>query len=166
MAKYINWKSNWFNSNFELFVDGIQKGAIKFNSWTSNAETVFEDQHYLFTNVGFWQSKTNVIDRKTNELIAIITYDSWKSKAIISMKSGEQYEWKPTSFWKSEWIVSNFKDTNVLYSTNGKSGTISSDSDNKLLIIAGLFIKQIYNKKAAAVIACFMPIMVVTITRN
>lgn len=98
MAKYINWKSNWFNSNFELFVDGIQKGAIKFNSWTSNAEAGFEDQHYLFTNVGFWQSKTNVIDRKTNELIAIITYDSWKSKAIISMKSGEQYEWKPTSF--------------------------------------------------------------------
>ena len=166
MAKFINWKSNWFNSNFELFVDGIQKGAIKFIGWTSNAETVFEDKNYLFTNVGFWQSKTNVIDRKTNELIAIITYDSWKSKATISMKSGEQYEWKSTNFWKSQWVVSNYKDANIVYSSSSKSGSISSDNDNSLLIIAGLFIKQIYTKRASAMVACFMPIMVATMASN
>lgn len=107
MAKYINWKSNWLSSNFQLFVDGIQKGTIVFGTWKSDAETMSEDKNYLFTNVAFWQSRTNVIDRNTNELVAIINYDSWKSKAIINMKNGEQYEWKSTNFWRSQWVVSN-----------------------------------------------------------
>ena len=166
MAKFINWKSNWFNSNFELFVDGIQKGSIKFIGWTSDAETAFEDKNYFFTNIGFWKSKTNVIDRKTNEIVASITYDSWKSKAIINMISGEHYEWKPTSFWKSEWIVSNYKDANIVYSSSSKSGSITSDTNNSLLIIAGLFIKQIYTKRAAAMAVYFVPLMVATMVGN
>ena len=166
MAKYINWKSNWLSSNFQLFVDGIQKGTIVFGTWKSDAETMFEDKNYLFTNVGFWQSRTNVIDRNTNELVAIINYDSWKSKAIINMKNGEQYEWKSTNFWQSQWIVSNYKDANIMYSSTTQSGAISSDSDNSLLIIAGLFIKQIYNKRGAAFVACLVPIIVVSTSRH
>jgi len=165
MAKFINWKSNWFNSNFELFVDGLQQGAITFSTWKSDAEATFENDQYLFKNIGVWQSKTHVIDRNTNEVMAIITYDSWKSKAIISLTSGEQYEWKSTSFWKSQFVISNNKDANITYSSSSKSGSISSDTDNALLITAGLFIKQIYNKRAAAMMACFMPIIVASTTR-
>ncbi|KIA91071.1 hypothetical protein OC25_23310 [Pedobacter kyungheensis] len=94
MSKFINWKSDWFSGNFHLFVDGLQKGAITFTMWTSNAESMFEDKNYQFANEGFWQSRTKVIDKKTNEVLAIITYDSWKSKALISLNTGEQYEWK------------------------------------------------------------------------
>lgn len=166
MARFINWKRNWLNSKFELFVDGIQRGAIVFNAWKSDAESTFEDKNYFFTSVGFWQPKTNVFDKKTNDLVAIITYDSWKSKAVISMNSGERYEWKSTNFWKSQFVVSNYKDANIVYSSSSNSGLISSNTDNSLLIIAGLFIKQIYNKRGAALVACFIPIMVATTSRH
>ncbi|WP_175636457.1 hypothetical protein [Pedobacter ghigonis] len=166
MAKFINWKRNWLNGNLQLFVDGIQKGALTFEMWKSNAYTLFEDKDYAFENKGFWQSTTTVTDRKTNEIVAIITYDSWKSKAIISLKSGEQYEWKATSSWRSEWTVSNNKDTHIYYQASSNTGAISTQADNNLLIVAGLFIKQIYNKKTAVMVACFVPIITATLTRH
>jgi len=166
MAKFINWKRNWLNGNLQLFVDGIQKGALTFEMWRSNAYTLFEDKDYAFENKGFWQSTTTVTDRKTNEPVAIINYDSWKSKAIISLKSGGQYEWKATSSWRSQWSVSNHEGTNIYYQASGNTGAISTDIDNELLIISGLFIKQIYNKKAAVIIACLVPIMTTAITRH
>ena len=165
MSKFINWKSNWLNGNFQLFVDGVQKGMISFSSWRSDAESMFEDKNYQFVNEGFWQSRTKVIDRKTNEVVAVINYDTWKSKAVISLKSDEQYEWKSKSLWGSQWTVSNYKDEHIMYNSSSNSGTLSSDTDNELLIIAGLFIKQIYNKQAILVIACFMPIITITILR-
>jgi hypothetical protein len=166
MAKFINWRSNWLNGNFQLFADGIQKGMITFETWRSDAESMFDDKNYFFSNVGFWQSRTNVIDRKTNELVAVITYDSWKSKAVISLKSGQQYEWKSTGIWKSQFTVSNYNDEHIMYSPSSYSGAISSDTDNELLILAGLFIKQIYNKRAVVLIACFMQIIVLSTMRH
>ncbi|WP_029278020.1 hypothetical protein [Pedobacter borealis] len=167
MSKLINWKSNWLSGNIQLFADGIQKGIVTFKTWRSDAESMFEDKNYFFSNVGFWQSKTNVIDRKTNELVAVITYDSWKSKAVISLKSGEQYEWKSTGVWRqAQWTLSNYKDTHIAYSASNNCGAISSDTDNELLIIAGLFIKQIYNKRAIVLFACIIPIITVSINRH
>jgi len=166
MSKFISWKNNWFSGNFQLFADGVQKGVITFATWKSDAESMFEDKNYFFSNEGFWQSRTQVIDRKTNETVAIITYDTWKSKAVISLKSGEQYEWKSTNLWRSQWTVSNYKDEHIMYSASSSSGALSSDTDNELLIIAGLFIKQIYNKQAIVLIACFMPIITISTLRD
>ncbi|WP_406827202.1 hypothetical protein [Pedobacter sp. KACC 23697] len=166
MSKLINWKSDWFSGNFQLFVDGLQKGAITFGMWTSNAESVFEDQNFQFVNEGFWQSNTKVIDRKTNEVLAIITYDCWKSKALISLNSGEQYEWKATGIWKSKWTVSNYKDEHIIYTSNSNSGAISSDTDNKLLVVAGLFIKQVYNRMSVLLIACIVPVITTSTLRH
>jgi len=159
MSKFINWKSNWLNGNFQLFVDGLQKGVITFATWKSDAESVFEDKNYQFINEGIWQSSTKVVDRKTNETVAMITYDCWKSKAVISLKSGEQYEWKSSGIWKKQWTVSNYNNEHILYSSSNNCGAISSDTDNELLILAGLFIKQIYNKRALLLIVCIMPII-------
>ena len=166
MAKFINWTSDWFNGNYQLFVDGVQKGALTFEMWWSNAYTSFEDKNFSFQNTGFWQSTTTVTDRKTNEVVAIITYDSWKSKAIISLKSGEQYEWKSINSWRSQFTVSNYKDVNIMYNASSNTGAIATDVDNELLIISGLFIKQIYKKKTVVLIACLMPIFTTIITRN
>jgi len=166
MAKFINWKRNWRNGNLQLFVDGIQKGALTFEMWRSNAYTLFEDKNYAFENKGFWKCTTTVTDRNTNEVVAIISYDNWKSKALISLKSGEQYEWKATSSWRSAWTVSNNNGIQIDYQASGSSGAISSAGDNDLLIVAGLFIKQIYNKKAAVMVACIIPVITTTITRH
>ncbi|MBO9672221.1 MAG: hypothetical protein J7577_02160 [Sphingobacteriaceae bacterium] len=159
MSKFINWKNDWFSRNFQLFVDGAQKGMITFSAWRSDAESMFEDKNYQFVNENFWQSRTKVIDRKTNQVVAIITYDNWKSKAIISLNNGEQYEWKSTGIWKRQFTVSNYKDEHIMYSSGSNSGSISSDTDNELLIIAGLFIKQVYNNRAALLIACIVPVI-------
>ncbi|MGQ7856926.1 hypothetical protein ACUN24_22025 [Pedobacter sp. WC2501] len=166
MSKFINWKSNWLNGNFQLFADGVQKGMISFSSWRSDAESMFEDKNYQFANDGFWKSRTKVIDRKTLEVIAIINYDSWKSMAVISLNTGEQYEWKSTGIWKSQWTVSNYKDEHIIYTSSSNSGTISSNTDNKLLIITGLFIKQVYNKRTALMIACIVPVITTSTLRH
>ncbi|WP_293784377.1 hypothetical protein [uncultured Pedobacter sp.] len=166
MSKLINWKSDWLSGNFQLFVDGLQKGAITFGMWKSNAESTFEDQNYQFVSDGFWQSKTRIIDRKTNKVIAIITYDCWKSKALISLTNGGQYEWKSTGVWKSKWTVSNYKDEHIRYTSSSNSGAISSDTDNKLLVIAGLFIKQVYNRQTVFVMACIVPIITTSTFRH
>ncbi|MDQ0640138.1 hypothetical protein QF042_003703 [Pedobacter sp. W3I1] len=166
MSKFINWKSNWLSGNFQLFADGVQKGMITFETWKSNAESMLDDKNYQFVNEGFWQSRTKVIDRETGGVVAIITYDSWKSKAVISLKSGAQYEWKSTNLWRSQWTVSNYKDEHIIYNSSSRSGALSSDTDNELLIIAGLFIKQIYNKQAIVLIVCFMPIITMTALRQ
>ncbi|WP_293310120.1 hypothetical protein [Pedobacter sp. UBA5917] len=166
MSRFINWKNNWFSGNFQLFVDGVQKGMITFSAWRNDAESMFEDKNYQFVNEGFWRYRTKVIDRKTNVVVAIITYDSWKSKAVISLNTGEQYEWKSTGIWKSQFTVSNYKDAHIMYSSSSNSGAISTDTDNELLIVAGLFIKQIYNKRAAVLVACFVPLITVSINRH
>lgn len=166
MAKLINWKQNWLNSKLELFVDGLQMGAIIFSRWKNQAESTFAHQDYLFKCEGFWLKKTNIFDQKTNELVAEITYGNWKSKAIIRLASGEEYEWTPTNFWKSQFTVSNHIDTNIVYQRCSKTGSITSNVDTALLIVAGLYIKQVYNKRGMAVVASFVPIMVATTTRH
>lgn len=152
MAKFIDWKSNWFNSNFELFIEGVQKGAITFSTWKSDAEATLENESYFFKSVGFLKPKTNIIDQKTNKVVGVITYGNWKFEATINMESGAHYAWKPTSFWKSQWLLSNNNNTNIMYSAGKRMGSITADTDNKLLIVAGLFIKQIYNRRAAAAV--------------
>ncbi|RZL55713.1 MAG: hypothetical protein EOO93_19055 [Pedobacter sp.] len=143
MAKFIDWKGNWFNSNFELFIEGEQKGAITFSTWKSDAEATLENESYFFKSVGFWQPKTNIIDQKTNKVVGVITYGNWKFEAIINMESGELYQWKPTSFWKSQSLLSNDNNTNMMYSAGKRMCSITADTDNRSLIVAGLFIKQI-----------------------
>ncbi|WP_412469265.1 hypothetical protein [Pedobacter sp. KLB.chiD] len=166
MSKLINWKNDWCNGNVQLFADGLQKGAITFAMWTGNAESTFEDQNYQFVKEGFWQSGSKVINRKTNEVVGFITYDCWKSKALISLTNGEQYEWKSTGIWKSHWTVSNYKDEHIMYTSGSHSGAISSDTDNKLLVVAGLFIKQVYNRYTVLLMACIVPIITTSTFRH
>lgn len=82
------------------------------------------------------------------------------------MKKDKQNEWKSTNFWRSQWIVSNYKHANIMYSYTSQSGAISSDSDNKQLITVGLFMKQVYNKRAAAFVAYLVPTTVISTSRH
>lgn len=52
MTQLINWTNGPFSSTFNLFVDGVHKGFLSFETWRNNANTVFDDQNLRKENCG------------------------------------------------------------------------------------------------------------------
>ena len=80
MIVYVESDSgNWFNSNFELFIEGVQKGAITFSTWKSDAEATLENESYFF--------KITFVIVGINSISALCTTNSASVGDRIELKS-------------------------------------------------------------------------------
>lgn len=151
MEKSLSWKKGFFSSTFELFSsDGAPAGKLKEKYWGNTAEGEINQRMYNFKLKGFWNKKAEILDPSTDNILATIYFNCWKSKATIELTKDTHttltfgYE----NFWHTKWSISEPSGLSVRFHGTETKGVIRSDLDD-ILILAGLYVAN-YNWKMAS----------------
>lgn len=145
MERRLNWTKGIFESSYQLFEGGEIKHTLFFDTWRNEARAISQQSTYFFKSNGFMNSSIQLFDDKNN-LIAMINYQPWQSKAIVSLTSGEVYHWAFTNNWHSKWAITDLKAKHVNYDSDLSSGTISANTDDEIMLLTGLYIREYFNK--------------------
>ncbi|WP_316804414.1 hypothetical protein [Pedobacter nototheniae] len=145
MEQILNWRKGLFDSNYQVYKDGLLKFSLSFSSWKNTAIATSKDGVYLLKTNGILASETRILNNK-NEAVAVITYDLLGFKAKIVLNTGEQFNWSYQNSWLSRWSVNNHVDKQVIFSSSSGNGMISSNVDDDILLIAGLFAREYYTR--------------------
>jgi len=153
MEKLITWKRGFFSNTYQLYTNGIQVGYLKISVWSKKSKGVLDEKEFDLITNGFFKQETSIIDSKTDQEIARIVYNNWRSKALIRLKDGLECQWEYTNFWHTKWILKK-----NLYSINyhggiGTTGEIKSFVSEESLILAGLFISNYFQRRRSAAAA-------------
>ncbi len=162
MNNFSTWHKGMFDSNYQIFNDGKISGNLLFDSWKNEAKGMSLTTNISFKTEGFLSPKTNIFNDK-NEIIGVITYEPWQTKAKISMLSGEVFGWSFTNSWLSNWSITNFKEKNISYKSKSGTGMIESSASDEIMLLTGIFIREFY---ARILIVCIMLFLIPTITRT
>jgi len=152
MNIFLNWKKGFFSNTYQIYNNGIQVGFLKLSTWSQKAKGVLKEREFEFITKGFLKQETTMLDSKTNSIIATISYNSWKSKAVIKKLSNEEYKWEFNNFWNTKWSLTNSY-IFINYHGSTTKGEINSSTDDELLLITGLYISNYYWQRRASAVA-------------
>lgn len=164
MKSLLTWKKGTFSSTCQISSGEEIIGELANYTFKQTAEGVIRNKRYLFRTKGLFKQETQIIDGENDQIIANITYNSWKSRATIQLTDRTLY-WKYDNAWQSKWSL--FDDQGILMKFAGGSskGTIECEEDNDLLVLTGMFVTNYYQQAMIAVlVAVFIPIWVTQFT--
>ncbi|TVQ85928.1 MAG: hypothetical protein EA393_13050 [Bacteroidetes bacterium] len=151
MKMNLTWSKGLFSSRYQIYSNGKQLGNLTDKPLSRTTKGMFNGKEYLFRNSGFFKQHTEIIDCSDNKVIGRIDYNSWRSKATITV-NGRRFNWKYDNLWSTRWSISDSNGTSVKFTSSTTKGHIDADTDNGLLILYGLFIKNYYLQVAFIVI--------------
>lgn len=143
MRVFSTWNKGLFDSNYQIFTEGKISGSLLFDNWKNEAKGMGLTINISFKTEGFLTPKTNILNDK-NEIIGVITYESWQTKATINMASGEIFGWSFTNSWLSNWSITDFKEKSISYQSKSGTGTIDSTGSDEIMLLTGIFIRECY----------------------
>ncbi len=161
MEKQLTWTKGYFDSNYQLFDLGNISGSILFENWNNNAKGIALTKSCSFKTEGFTNPTTHILN-ENNEVIGVIKYESWQTKATITMTSGAIYGWSFTNSWLSNWMITDFKQQKITYKSNSGNGNIQASATDEIMLLTGIFIREFY---ARILIVCIMLFLIPTFTR-
>ena len=161
MEHHLTWTKGLFESSYQLFENGQIKSSLFFDTWKNEARCVGFSGNYLFKTSGFASPTTQIIS-ENNEVIGVITYNSWKSRATVNMNNGEQFIWTFANAWHSQWTITDFKEKSNHYRSISGGGNAMSNNDDMVMLLAGLFIKEYYNRIFIFIIIIVVIIPIIT----
>lgn len=145
MERHLNWTKGLLDSSYQLFEGGEIRHTLFFDIWHNQARAISQKSTYFFKGNGFLNSTTQVFDDQNN-LIGMIQYNTWQNKAIFTLTSGELYNWAFTNSWYSKWMITDSKAKQINYDADLSSGTIMANTDDEIMLLTGLYIKEHYHK--------------------
>ena len=165
--KTLNWKrTDWTARNFIFSIGQEVIGQLTFNStWNFKAVYVDKETKLKFTQKNFWDR--DIIITQGGKTLGVI-HSGLFGEQTLKLLTGERF-FISTSMWEQEaYLKSEKGETIVSY----KQATFSSlekgliglkDSltteTEKLLIISGLFARQIARKRIARAVLVIIPII-------
>ncbi|TCC91911.1 hypothetical protein EZ428_09185 [Pedobacter frigiditerrae] len=160
MERYLTWNKGIFESNYQIFESGKIKCTLFFDTWRSEAKAISQSKNYRFKDDGLYGTTTQIFDGN-NELIGFISYSDWKSKATITLNSGEKYAFEFTNTWHSQWRITNFNDKQINYDSSTSSGTVVSNNDDELMLLIGFYAREHFTKMIMLIIfiIIFLPMI-------
>ena len=158
MQTKLRWKRNLFSSSTIIYSNGQRVGELKDKTFSQTAIGVLNGKKYSFKTKGFFKQETEIIDSFENKVVGEITYNNWKTNAIISIDN-KKINWKYDNLWNTKWSIFNSEGIKIQYSGTSTSGQIDSNIDEAVLLLSGLFVTNYYWQMTAAVlVAVFVPI--------
>ncbi len=151
MKSKLTWTKGIFTSLYQIYSNGKQLGNLIDKPFSRTIKGTFNDKEYLFRNSGFFTQYTEIVDCSDNKVIGGIEYNSWRSKATVSV-NGIKYNWKYDNLWSTQWSLSNSDGISVRFNSSITKGQINVNTDDGLLVLSGLFVKNYYLQTAFVVI--------------
>lgn len=152
MKANLNWKKGFFKSTYEIFNFSMPIGMLKPKNWSHSADGELNGKKYFFKSKGFFRQKTEIIDTAKNIILGEISFNSWRHKASIEY-TGKLITFKFINFWNTKWNLSDEKGIIISFSGKSSKGTIETDSQNDILVLAGLYIASYFWKRSRAAAA-------------
>lgn len=160
MKTSYSWTKGFFSNLYSIYYNGGLIGNLKDKSFSQTAQGEVNGKEYIFKTKGFLKQHTEIIDSSENRIIGEITYNSWMTKAKITLKD-KTINWKYDNAWNTKWSL--FDSAGILMNFSGSSskGQINANVDDELLILAGLFVTNYYwQTTTAVIIAALIPIWI------
>jgi hypothetical protein len=151
MEQQITWTKGFFDSNYQLFSAGKIIGNLIFASWDNNAVAQDLTSTTNFKTTGFFNTSTNIINAK-QEIIGVITYNSWQTKATIHMHNGEIYAWSFSNSWFNKWSITNFKEKHIQYQSHQTTGNITCNTTDEVMLQTGIFVREYFARNLAVIL--------------
>lgn len=145
MEQILNWRKGLFDSNYQVFNNGLLKFSLNFSSWKNSAIATTQAGIYLLKSEGFSKPETKLLNNQ-NEVLAIITYDWLRFKAKIVFASGDTFDWSFQNSWLSRWSLNDHQDKQILFNASSGNGMLHTNVDDDMLILCGLFIREYYSR--------------------
>ncbi|RZL47156.1 MAG: hypothetical protein EOP00_12785 [Pedobacter sp.] len=163
MEKYLTWNKGIFDSNYQIYEAGQIKYSMFFDTWRSEAKAITQQNTYIFKDDGIYGTTTQIFG-KNHELIGTITYNDWKTKATITLNSGEIYTCDFVNAWHSKWTITNFSDKQIHYDSSTSSGNALANTDDELMLLIGFYVREHFTKMFMLLI--FIVVFIPIITRG
>jgi|GEM_PF-1933254 len=167
--KTLNWRhTDWNARNFIFFIGQEIIGQLNFNSlWNFNGFYTDKESKIQFKEYGgyFWKRAVSIIEN--DKIIGEITYNFFLEPKL-KLVAGDTYL-LTSNFWGRDvkWINAQneivMKYDQATMSSMGK-GTITykdslSTETEKLLMTAGIYVRQLILKRASLLIVIMIPIL-------
>ena len=151
MKANLTWTKGIFSSLCQVYSNDILNGKLVDKPFSRTTKGIINGKEYHFRNSGFLKQTTEIVDSSNNKVVGGIEYNSWRSKATVSL-NGRKYRWKYDNVWNTQWSLSDANGVSVKYNSSTTKGYIDTNTDDNLLIISGLFVKNYYLQAAFIVI--------------
>ena len=159
MQTKLNWGKKFFSNAYSIYSNGQQVGKLRDKTFSATSNGDLFGKEFTFKTKGFFKQETEIIDNLENKVIGNITYNSWMTKATITIHNKTSY-WKYNNFWSTKWRISNSEGTEIQYAGNSSRGQIETNTDDPLLLLSGLYVTNYYWQITVMVmIIVFTPIL-------
>lgn len=142
MEKFIFWKRKPFSRTYTLLSDDSIVGRLTFGMWSHKANGEYGDLKVTFIVKGFFNRPIYIFNRETGELAGSAKFNLWRRKGIITLSDHSEYLMRYWNIWRSRWTISDSNRILINYSKGFLKGNITSETDNDLLILTGLYINH------------------------
>ena len=159
MQHNMYWKKGIFSDTYRIFSNNQQIGELKNKAFSQSSVAELNGKSYTFKTKGFFRQHTIIIDNSDDSVSGEIAYNSWMTKAFLSI-NGRKYTWKYENVWNTKWSIYEAEKAVINYQGSSTGGKIFSEINNDFLLLTGLYVTNFYWQISVAVlVAVFIPIL-------
>jgi hypothetical protein len=85
MAIMLRWKKGLFSGAYRIYSGDKQSGTLTDKSFFQSARGDLNGKRFIFRTKGLLKQHTEIIDPEVNRMIGKISYNSWMTKATITL---------------------------------------------------------------------------------
>jgi hypothetical protein len=152
METQFNWKAKLFKNKYEIFQNETIAGELAGSGWKRKSAGELKGKKVLFEVRGFLKQQYMIINPDDNSVSGEMTYNRWRTKAIITLHN-KTYNFQFDNFFHTKWNISNENGSLIRYEARFRHGTILSYTNDEILILTGLYIRDFQRQRAAAATA-------------
>jgi hypothetical protein len=148
METQYTWASRFFRRTLDIMKYEEPAGELKSMTWKRRSEGQLNGRKVNFEIRGFFGKDFLILNPDDNNQIGSISFNTWRTKATITLKD-RNYNWEYENFWHSKWHITNENGNLVQYASGFKRGEILSYTDDDVLILTGLYIRDYLQQRAS-----------------
>ena len=149
METQFTWKNKFFSNIYDISRYENVAGELKSIGWKRKSIGELNGKKVLFEIKGFFDKNFLIFNPDDNSLIGKIVFNTWRTKATITILE-KAYTWQYDNLFHSKWSISNENCNLVKYESHFKNGDINSYTNDEILILSGLYIREYLQQRAAA----------------
>ncbi len=161
MTTRLHWKRGAFSSTYRILSGDQEIGSLRDQTFKQKSDGEIHGERYRFQTQGLFKQHTQIMDLEKQEVIGNIRYNSWMTKAEITIRD-RPYHWKYENVWQTRWTLTDDQKKILLSFSGGMTkGSIEGDDPGDLLVLIGLFVTNYYTQGGIAIfVAVFVPIWI------
>lgn len=162
MLKNLNWTKDLFAENYQIYSDKDFVGYLKTGSGSTYGQ--INGKSYFFNTVGTGTQTTLIYDAESYQQLGEIRLSDWMNTATI-ISNNKFQNWKSTAL-VNESTLSDAEGGSILYRSSvlRSNGSITTDSNDDLLILIGLATDSIAkNSRNAILFSTIFPLFILLI---